>query len=144
MTYWREFMSACLSKDRHSFVLVWGWSSVAPGRGGGRRGGATSNRWHLQLATGLPVWKADRHPGGKPHWCWISVTAGPGRSKVTEMTARSALQVSCGLRGRHVFLIELQLSGGSLILISGDRNPIFRGDSWESGSPCVREMTVSL
>lgn len=29
----------------------------------------------------------------------------------------------------HVFLIELRWSRGSLILISGDRNPIFRGDS---------------
>lgn len=81
---------------------------------------------------------------GKPSWCEISTMASPRRSKVTSMMTRFLLQASPGLRGRHVFLIEPQWSKGSLILISGDRNPIFRGDSWESGSPRVREMTVSL
>lgn len=110
------------------------WSSLAPGtvEGVGPRQIDDTCIWHARLAS-------RQTPGGKPPWCGISVRAGPRRSKVTEMRTRSALRASRGLRGRHVFLIEPQWSEESLILISGDRNPIFRGDSWESGSPCVRD-----
>lgn len=135
------FMSACLSEDRLSFVLLRG-DRHSPKAGWERGWG------HVKYMTPAVGWgharlAARQTPGGKPPWCGISIAAGPRRSKVAEMTAKSALRASPGLRGRRVFLIEPQRSGESLILISGDRNPIFRGDSWESGSPCVREMTVS-
>lgn len=119
------------------------WLSLALGLAKG--GGCMSNGWHLQLHVDQPFRQTDRQTlRGKPSWCEISTMASPRRSKVTSMMTRFLLQASPGLRGRHVFLIEPQWSKGSLILISGDRNPIFRGDSWESGSPRVREMTVSL
>lgn len=44
------------------------------------------------------------------------------------------LWASPGLGGWHVFIIKPQCSEESLTLISGDRNPIFKGDGCESGS----------
>lgn len=144
MTYWEECSCLLVSVKTDtplssSAVIV---TRLRLGKGGG---GGMSNGWHLQLHVDQPFRQTDRQTlRGKPSWCEISTMASPRRSKVTSMMTRFLLQASPGLRGRHVFLIEPQWSKGSLILISGDRNPIFRGDSWESGSPRVREMTVSL
>lgn len=103
----------------------------------GEGGGATKKQ--MTPAVGKARLASRRTPRGALPRCGISVAAGPGRSKVGEMTTRSALRAPRGLGGRHVFLIEPRWSEESLILISGDRNPIFRGDSWESGSPRVRD-----
>lgn len=72
---------------------------------------------------------ADRQTDSEGKAALVWDQYGSRRSKVTKMTKRSELRASPNLRGRHVFLIEPQWSRGSLILISGDRNPIFRGDS---------------
>lgn len=143
MTCWRGGVSCLLVSVKTDSPLSSSAVIVIRPRQGWERG------WgHVKYMTPAVGWgharlAARQTPGGKPPWCGISIAAGPRRSKVAEMTAKSALRASPGLRGRRVFLIEPQRSGESLILISGDRNPIFRGDSWESGSPCVREMTVS-
>lgn len=80
-------------------------------------------------AVGKPVWRADGHPEvccpGAGSVLWLV----QGGQRSAKMTTRSALRAPRGLGGRHVFLIEPQWSEESLILISGDRNPIFRGDS---------------
>lgn len=144
MTYWEECSCLLVSVKTDtplssSAVIV---TRLRLGKGGC---GCMSNGWHLQLHVDQPFRQTDRQTlRGKPTWCEVSTMASPRRSKVTSMMTRFLLQASPGLIGRHVFLIEPQWSKGSLILISGDRNPIFRGDSWESGSPRVREMTVSL
>lgn len=53
---WREgFMSACFREDRHPFVLFHA-DSHSPQAGAG----GMSNRWHLQMAEGMPVWQADK------------------------------------------------------------------------------------
>lgn len=132
---WGWLKSACLIEDRHFFVLLHGDLHLPQARwekGAGTRQRDDTCGRHGRLAS-------RQTPGQKLPRRGISVAAGPRRSKVTEMMTRLALRASRGLRGRHVFLIEPQWSKESLILISGDRNPIFRGDSWKSGSPCVRD-----
>lgn len=132
VTYWgtggEGGQSGGLSENRHFFVLLRRERRWPLGQGGRGGEGPQKNKWHLRLAKQTDTQR-----------CGIGVVAGPGGSKVGPMTTRSALRAPRGLGGRHVFLIEPRWSEESLILISGDRNPIFRGDSWESGSPRVSD-----
>ena len=115
----------CMFQGRHSFVFLSDDSDLAHVwcRGVGPR--QMDDTWHVRrhCPGGASVLRLVSDGQSSPRWwrgCAVS-SSWP-----------------------HVFLIEPRWSRGSLALISGDRNPIFRGDSWKSGSLSVREMTVFL